>query len=99
MTAERDDVVYRPPSAMVMRAEFGSDSPFWTMSGRYVDLESLPLTLSLKQQLYDWAKDIDRARGDDASPTALLGWVGLGQSLHAVVVEELGPEFNLVFEI
>jgi len=98
MTAESYDPVYRPPREIIMRAELGSDSPFWTTSGRYVDLENLPITACLKQQLRDWTQELERLGGDDDSPAGRLSWIEVGRSLHGAVAEELGPEFDLVLD-
>ena len=70
------------PRRLVMRAEYGAESPLWDEDGAMAWLDSLPLPSELQEALAQWA-----AKGWEAEDEAVTAE---GRRLYARVVGSLG---------
>jgi len=73
-----------------MRAEVGAESPLWTERGHMVWLDQLPISQDLRDALGHWAEQVFLG---DVAP-----WQSKGEALHARLVGELGPGYEVVLE-
>lgn len=76
-----------------MRAEVGAESPLWTESGTLVDLDQLPLSPELQDALGLWADQLWEHLHDPSAE-----WRSRGKALHASLVQELGPDYEVLFD-
>jgi hypothetical protein len=94
---------------LILMADYFAD-PVWHRSADgagaarsgMVDLDSLPLTAALKQQLRAWAR-----RHDDellpteqcqwSSPDVEAAWIAQGQVLLELLRTELGPDYDVTY--
>jgi hypothetical protein len=75
-----------------MGPEVGAESPLWTDDGVMVDLDQLPISAELQSALELWA---DRV-WSNLPPSS--EWETQGRTLHQRLMQELGPDYAVVFE-
>lgn len=73
-----------------MRAAVGAESPLWTERGEMVWLDELPISEELQQALGRWAERVLLQPMDQ--------WEAEGDALHARLLGELGPDYEVVLE-
>lgn len=94
------------PVQVTLHADY-CDWPLWAPGGQ-LDEADLPLSAATKRRVLAWLNAYDdESRGDIPRwqpPTGVEGdaeeaaWVEEGESLRTIIQEELGPDYEVVFE-
>jgi hypothetical protein len=84
-----------PLRRVLMRAEIGAETPFWTCHGTLVNEDALPLSEGLRQRLRSWVDALYEA--DDDTPAARR-WDEEGLTLYEEVCQEIGTRCDVFYD-
>ena len=72
-----------------LEADFAADPIWCNVCGWNIDIDELPLTDNLKDNLYQWIKQYKKIPMNEHN--------AIGQSLTEKVKEELGSEYRIIY--
>lgn len=84
-----------PLRRILMRAEIGAETPFWTCYGTLLDDDDVPLSDSLRRRLRSWADALYEA--EEGTPAARR-WDAEGLTLYEEVRQEVGSRYDVFYD-